>query len=276
MTTPAATTAPASPDSSASLRPASPRRLLAFVLLSYALAWAWWLPLALSGTTVGPGQGWPSHLPGLLAPALAAAVVTAATTGRAGLADLGARVVRWRVGWGWYLLIAATAALALLPLALGQGGGGALTYSGAPEAGLAVVLYVLVVNGFGEEIGWRGYLADGLLVRHSRAVTALVVWVVWGCWHLPLFWVVASFRELGAAGTAGWAVGIGFGSVLLTWIYGSAQRSILVVALWHTAYNFATATDASAGLSAAVASMAVIVASVAILARRSTWRRPTR
>ena len=82
MTTPAATTAPAAPDSSASLRPASPRRLLAFVLLSYALAWAWWLPLALSGTTVGPGHGWPSHLPGLLAPALAAAVVTAATTGR--------------------------------------------------------------------------------------------------------------------------------------------------------------------------------------------------
>ena len=67
-------------------------------------------------------------------------------------------------------------------------------------------------------------------------------------------------------------IGIGFGSVFLTWLYASAGHSVLVVAVWHTAYNFTTATEASAGVAAAVASTAVILASVVILSRPSSWR----
>ena len=88
-----------------------------------------------------------------------------------------------------------------------------------------------------------------------------------------MFWVVANFRDFGVGGTIGWAAGIGFGSVLLTWLYQSAGRSILIVALWHTAYNFTTATQAS-GAAAAVATTAVIIASVIILRRASTWTSP--
>jgi membrane protease YdiL (CAAX protease family) len=153
-------------------------------------------------------------------------------------------------------------------------GGDFVVYSGAPAAGIAVVLYVLVVNGFGEEIGWRGFLAEHLLDQTSQGRAALIVWPIWALWHLPLFWIVADFRDFGAAGTIAWAVAIGFGSVFLTWLYQSASRSILIVALWHTAYNFATATEASTGIAAALASTVVIVASVIILRRPSTWRSP--
>lgn len=257
--------------------PAAPRgrRLVAFVLLTYGLAWAWWVPLAVRGITIGPGQGWPTHLPGLLAPAIAAVVVTAATTGRAGLLELWSRVIRWRVGWGWYLLIGVTAAMAFAPALLGRGlvAADLLSYSGAPAAGVWVVAYVLLVNGFGEEVGWRGYLAEGLLARHSRGVTALVVWLVWAGWHLPLFWVVDNFRDLGAVGTIGWSVGIGCGSLFLTWLYACARHSILVVALWHTAYNFTTATAASAGVAAAVSSTLVMATSLVIALLPGTWRR---
>ena len=113
-----------------------------------------------------------------------------------------------------------------------------------------------------------------MLTEHSRAITALIVWVVWAGWHLPLFWIVASFRDFGPAGTVGWVVGIGFGSVFLTWLYQSADRSILIVALWHSVYNFTTATRATAGAAAAVASTAVIVTSVVILCLPGSWRRP--
>ena len=251
-------------------------RLVAFVVLAYAISWAWWVPLAVRGVVVQPGQGWPTHLPGLMGPAIAAVLVTALTGGRAGLAELWSRITRWRVGWVWYAVIAATAALALIPVVVGSldGAGSLVQYSGAPMAGLWVVLYVLVVNGFGEETGWRGYLAEHLLEDHSRAVTSLIVWPIWAAWHLPLFWVVGNFRDFGVGGTIGWVVGIGFGSVLLTWLYASAGHSILVVALWHTAYNFATATEAAAGTAAAVASTIVIIASVVILRRPGSWRRP--
>ena len=89
----------------------------------------------------------------------------------------------------------------------------------------------------------------------------------------PRFWVVDNFRDFGVGGTIGWVVAIGFGSVFLTWLYASANHSILIVALWHTAYNFTTATEASAGVAAAVASTAVIIASAVILRRPSSWRR---
>lgn len=251
-------------------------RLAGFVVLAYAVSWAWWLPLAVSGVVVEPGQGWPTHLPGLMGPAIAALVMTAVTEGRAGLVDLWSRVVRWRVGWVWYALVAATAALILIPVAVGSlsGAEDLVSFSGAPLAGLWVVPYVLVINGFGEEIGWRGYLVEHLLQRRSRAVTAMLVWPIWAGWHLPLFWLLGNFRDFGVGGTIGWAIGIGFGSVFLTWLYASARHSILVVALWHTAYNFTTATEAAAGVAAAVASVVVIAASVVILRRPGSWRRP--
>jgi uncharacterized protein len=252
------------------------RRIVAFIALAYAISWSWWIPMALAGVVVDPGQGWPSHLPGLLGPAIAAVIVTAFTEGRRGLADLWSRITRWRVSWIWYAVVLVTAGFMLIPLVTSSTVTGAdfVLYSGAPSAGLAVVLYVLLVNGFGEEIGWRGFLADRLLAGHSRSVTALIVWVVWGVWHLPLFWIVGNFRDFGIGGTIGWIVGLGFGSIFLTWLYQSAERSILIVALWHTAYNFTTATKATAGVAAAVASTLVIAASVVILALPSSWRRP--
>ena len=247
-----------------------------FVILAYALSWSWWIPLAISPTIVDQGQGWPTHLIGLMGPALAAVIVTGCSEGRAGVGDLWSRVVRWRVGWAWYGVIVATAALAVIPLITGSDLSAAdfVLYSGAPSAGLAVVLYVFVVNGLGEEIGWRGFLADRLLQNTSQGRAALIVWPIWGLWHLPLFWIVANFRDFGVGGTIGWAVGLGFGSVVLTWLYQSAGRSILIVALWHTAYNFTTATEAAGGITAAVATAAVILASVIIMRRNSTWESP--
>ena len=96
-----------------------------------------------------------------------------------------------------------------------------------------------------------------------------------GLWHLPLFWMVANFRTFGVGGAIGWAVGLGFGSVFLTWLYQSASCSILIVALWHTAYNFSTATEASSGGAAVVATAVVATAAVVILRRPATWMSPT-
>ena len=245
----------------------------AFVVLAYALSWAWWVPLVVSGTTTRAGQGWPTHLPGLMGPAVAAVVVTAATSGRAGLADLGRRVIRVRVGWRWYAVVAAPLLLGAIALVAqpltGQDlptGAELSTYSGAAVMPwLVLVVVVLVVNGFGEEIGWRGFLVERLAPRLGFRRTALLVAAVWAPWHLPLFWVSESFADRGLAGTVGWLVSITAGSVVLTWVYLGSGRSIWVVALWHTAFNLVTGTEAGGGLAAPVVSAAVIVAAVVLV-----------
>ncbi len=255
-------------------------------VLACALSWAWWVPMALAGATSQPGQGWPTHLPGLLGPALAAVIVTARRSGTAGLADLGRRVVRWRLGWRWWALLGVTALLVLIPLPVAAvrgeplpGIGEMLAYSGAPvPSGVlpAVLLLAAIwlVNGVGEELGWRGYLSDHLCRRHSRGVAALIVWVAWAVWHVPLFWVVGSFLEMSPAMIVGWAVGLLAGSFVLTWMHQAADRSVFLVATWHVLFNLATATEAGAGLAAAVTSTVVMAGAVWLGVRRSTWAGP--
>jgi hypothetical protein len=104
------------------------RPLLWFFVLAYALIWAWWLPLALAGQTVTEGDGWPTHFPGLLGPALAALLVTAAQ-GPSGVGALLRRMGRWRIGLlGWLLAASPLALGAITVLVVG------LTGQGWPQA----------------------------------------------------------------------------------------------------------------------------------------------
>lgn len=249
--------------------------LASYVVLAYALSWAWWLPLALGGEVTRPGQGWPTHVPGLLGPALAAILVTGLADGRSGLADLWSRVTRWRVGRVWWLLVAGTALLAglalVVPLVTGKPAPGLdafARYSGLGEIGLpAVLLVAFVVNGMGEEIGWRGFAAQRLLAGHDLTRTALLVTLMWAPWHLPTFWVVDSFRSRGLLLSIGWLVGIAAGSVVLTYLYRGSGRSILLVGAWHWAFNLTSATEATSDVIAVVTSALVIAAAVWVLRR---------
>ena len=86
--------------------------------------------------------------------------------------------------------------------------------------------------------------------------------------------MVPDFRAFGVGGTIGRVLGIGFGSVFLAWLYQSSSCSILTVALWHNAHNFATATKATSKFAAMVATTAVIVASVIVVRRKTAWEGP--
>lgn len=225
--------------------------------------------MLVDGAITRHGQGWPTHVPGLLGPALAAVAVTGLADGRAGLSDLWSRVTRWRVGRVWWRVVAATAALALLglvvPLLTGQPARGfdALDafarYSGIGEIGLlAALLVAFLVNGMGEEIGWRGFAVERLLGRHGLTRTAFLVALIWAPWHLPTFWVVESFRDRGVFGNLGWLVGIAAGSVVLTYLYRESGRSVLLVGAWHTAFNLTSATEATSDVIAVLTSALVI------------------
>ena len=145
--------------------------VLSYVVLAYVLGWSWCVPLAVRGDVVRMGVGWPTHLPALVGPALAAIVVTAMVEGRAGLRDLWIRVTRWRVGWRWWALVAGTLSLALVGVIVPLMTGGELPsldgftrYSGIGAiTPLGVIAVALLANGFGEETGWRGFAADRLL-----------------------------------------------------------------------------------------------------------------
>src|SRR5215210_2759300 len=82
--------------------------LVAFFVITYVLSWAF-LPIKALG-----------FLPA--GPLLAALIVIPMSQGLSGLRELGARLVRWRVGWRWYAVaLGLPLAVALLAVALSAG-----------------------------------------------------------------------------------------------------------------------------------------------------------
>lgn len=146
-------------------------------------------------------------------------------------------------------------------------------YSGAPLLSPLVLLYILVLNGFGEEIGWRGFLFEHLERGHGLLTAALATGVIWALWHAPLFWCVANYGAMSPATVVGWLVGLLCGSVLLSWLYLEGGRSTLLVAVWHVAFDLTSATAGTQGLIAAVTSTAVMFAALAIVVMQRR-RRP--
>ena len=248
--------------------------LLSFVVLSYVLSWGYWLPLILTGQIVRLGSS-VTQFPGLLGPMIAAFLVTAVTRGRAGILDLAGRAVRWRVPARWWLFAvgspAVLAGAALLVMAIGRGVpdlDGFSRMAGLPDWGVLFVwLTFVVVNGLGEETGWRGYALPILRRRHGTLTASLLLVPVWAGWHIPLFFLLQSYRDLGPVGVPGFLLGLACGSVVLAWLYESAASSILIAAAWHGTYNLTVATAAGSGNVAAVVSVAVMVGAAAIALR---------
>lgn len=252
-----------------------------FVVVAYLLAWAWAVPLAVAGEMVEPGDGWPTHVPSLLGPMLAALLVVAVSEGRGGVRDLIGRMTRWRFSPVWWVVVVSPVGLLGLTLVMMGLAGQELPgwrdfsmFSGLPSYGvLSTFALVLVLNGFGEEAGWRGYLQDRLQQRFSPLSSTMIVAVTWAVWHTPFFFLLSTYAGFNAMTLVMFPLGLASGAVILTWLYNHTGRSILAVALWHGFYNMAVATTGATDLiqgvvTGAVMVTAAILVSVDIRARR--------
>ena len=201
--------------------------LVAFFVLAYALSWWAWIPYAM-GVFGAPIAGF--------GPFLAALLVLALTEGRAGVVGLIRRMVRWRVGVGWYavalLLPAAVAGLAtLLNLGLGAEPPSAAAV-GRWTSIFGTLAFLLVVPGAGgawEEPGWRGYAVPRMQARWSALTTALVLGVLIAGWHLPLI----------LTGEVHYAdvVSIMGATVVINWLFNHVRGSVLLIMLLHATNN---------------------------------------
>jgi len=246
---------------------AASRPVICFYILTISISWSYWLALLARGEQVHPGST-ATHLPGLMGPMIAAVVVTWVAFGRAALLDfLRSAVILPRprlrnallalspvfIGGATFLALAATGT----PLPSFEEFG---AYPGTPAGTpfLLLLVVVLVLNGYGEEAGWRGFATRILAPRLGKFRATLVVAALWMVWHLPLFWLNANMQALVGPVLLGWVFGILCAAFLLAGLYFASKNSILVVAIWHTLYNFTVATPAGIGTAAAVITTVVM------------------
>ena len=140
-------------------------------------------------------------------------------------------------------------------------------YSGLPPLGLpAVLLLVLLFNGFGEETGWRGFALEPLQRRYGPVSGTLILAVLWAGWHTPTFFVVETYRTMTVPMIiGGFGLGICAGAIVLSRIAQRTGGSIQAAALWHALYNMTSATAASGGVIAAVTTTCVMVWATVLL-----------
>ena len=263
---------PPTPPAHRLARVAQRRALLLYCALAFGGSWTYWLALLSQGVRVGPGSS-ATHLPGLCGPFLAALTVTALADGAPGVKRFLRSCVHWPTPrWRWVLMAAspvgAAAVLFAVLAMLGQPVPSLHdfnSYPGVPQpVPLALtVVAALLLNGIGEEGGWRGFALPRLAQDRTPLRAALWVAALWMLWHAPLFALNASMHRMLGPALIGWAMGLTAGSLVLAWLYFQS-RSVLVVAVWHTAFNFLVATAPGQGFVAAAASVLVMGLAVAV------------
>lgn len=243
--------------------------LPAFFMLAYGLSWMVEIPLALEAQgLIQMRMPFSVHYLAAYGPMLAALIVTRVVGGPRGLRNLFGRMTKWKVGPGWWLVAVAPLGLYLavaVALWLIQGTPFDLIAMGQidflPALGLAALPVWILTFGIGEETGWRGFALPRLQEGRSALGATIILWAFWALWHLPLF-----FYSYEAAILPGFLIGLLAGAITFTWLYNSTYGSVLMVAIWHGAFNFTTAcVSCKTGLSAAVISTLVMVWAVVVV-----------
>src|SRR5215203_5870685 len=177
---------------------------------------------------------------------LAAFLVTAALSGRAGVADLGRRSMRWRVGVRWYLIALLSVPVGATLISLVIYGPRALaTPSGGWPRALADVAAVfvlqLVLFQLAEEIGFTGFLQHQWRDRYHPLKLTLYVALMWALWHMTDHFAVEGWglEQLISAPVvfAIELVSLFFARAIFVWFYNRTGCSVLLVAIFHASFD---------------------------------------
>lgn len=256
------------PDTASAAAEAAPSTAL-FFALTYAISTLALLPpsLATLGVIDGRAEDLLAGAPlAIFGPAVAAMFAAYREGGRARVRALLAGLGAWRVGPAWLLLPLVLPTLIFLPvrfaygLATGGEGGPYLWPPGDAQHAVAALLVPI-----GEEIGWRGFAQPRLVARHGPVRASLILGLLWGAWHVPLFLAV------GTTDPAYYALMLPYfvaGAVMFTWFHQRAGGSLLVAVLLHVGVHLHNPNQAPPGdlVPITLSAVAYVVLAGALLA----------
>lgn len=191
----------------------------------------------------------------LVGPSVSGLLMIGILDGKTGYRELFSRLTKWRVGVQWYaaaiLGTPILATIVLLALSLGSPEFIPALLTSEDKTNLLIMgISIGLMVGLFEEIGWTGFSVPQLRKRYNIQRTGLIVGLIWGAWHFPLFWGINSF-------SAGLPLAVLIGQ-LFAWLPAfrtalvlvhDQTKSLLVTILMHASLVFTTLTLPSMGLS---------------------------
>ncbi|MCX8174381.1 MAG: CPBP family intramembrane metalloprotease [Thermoplasmata archaeon] len=208
------------------------KNLVLFFVLAFAISWVFWIIEIL----------WKKSLfLGPFGPTIAAFVLTYINEGAEGAKKLLKRGIDLKFKKIWlipiFLLMPCIIGLSLVLAVLAGDTMPEFTVLAQPWIIPIAFLYIFFLGGpLCEEFGWRGYAQDRLQKHFNALVSGIILGVIWGLWHIPLFFMENQdiYRNVPIWG---FILGTVFLSILFTWIYNNTGGSILAVMLFHTMGN---------------------------------------
>lgn len=111
-----------------------------------------------------------------------------------------------------------------------------------------VLIYIFFLSGpLQEEFGWRGYAFENLRGRFSALTASIIAGLMWGLWHLPLFFVprAESYYNRPVWGLLLTTTLVG---IILAWFYVNTRGSVFAAMLGHTMFNWSNHVFPTLGL----------------------------
>jgi len=224
--------------------------VVAFCLLSYLITWLIQAPgfAAMQGNFRFNDQFLLLLNISSYGPTLAALAVTFALQGFSGVKSLLKRALQWRISWLVY-----PAVFFLFPLISFLGYQilviGAVEGENIFELFLTLVILapvnafvgsiLLDIGPLGEELGWRGFLLPRLLEKYGEIKASVILGVLWGFWHFPLF----LFSEWRGNVPIWQALALyPFSTILIAYVmtkfHQAGSGSVLIAILYHGIVNY--------------------------------------
>ena len=222
---------------------ATMRSLPKFFLVTFSATWICWAAsfaisqgIVATHSTLGILAS-AVFLLGVFAPALVAVALTDRAEGRAATRSLLSRILKWDVGWRWYLFALVYMAVVKLSVAAVHRivTGAWPRFGQTPWYLMVGAIAVSTWAQAGEEVGWRGYALPRLSEHLGLGPASTILGIIWATWHLPLFFFPGS-DTLGQSFPL-YLLEVTAVSVALAWLYWRTGGSLLLVMLLHAAIN---------------------------------------
>jgi len=222
-----------------------------FFLLTFAYSWLLWLPSILSG--------WGIEIPfnitvytsivvpiGAFAPLLAAITLIFREGRWPGVKVFFRKAFDFRVKPLYYILafllpIVIHAIAHYLAQVMGLKVADTLMPADLPVQPIVIAIpyffLMLLIGGGQEEFGWRGYAQEPLQDQLGTVPASLLIGVVWGFWHLPL-WVMPGDGHSTYPFIAFLLMTTSI-SVVYAWLYNTSGKKLTIAMIFHAMNNTA-------------------------------------
>lgn len=134
-----------------------------------------------------------------------------------------------------------------------------------------VVLSMIVLGlvPFLEELGWRGYGVDSLISKFNLFKTSLIFALLWGVWHLPVFFIANSYQSSLWGQHPLFAINFFVGiiplAIIMNFLYYKNSRSIFLIALFHILVNYSSELFEANQISKCILTLVLSVAAAIIV-----------